>query len=127
MTNEDKILAAIVALQTEVVSLKTEVTSFKNDMDARFNQVDERLGNVEQNLSDLTEQVKENTTLISALIEGQTKMQIQMEEGFDCFHRRVGALEVRLSIDEAVTRQNSYEIMYLRGDARSRNMYQKEA
>lgn len=68
------------------------------------------LNEVRQDLSDLTVQVKENTIFISALVQGQTKIEGTLLHS----HHRDDALEARITINEGVTRQNSYEIMEIR-------------
>ena len=79
----------------ELKTMNQRMDSMENRMDSMEN----RMGSMEQNLSDLTEQVKENTLFIHALINGQHKLEQKIDSSMDFMQN----LAVRTTTLEHVT------------------------
>ena len=85
-------------LQLILAELKT--------MNQRMDSMENRMGSMEQNLSDLTEQVKENTMFIHALINGQHKLEQKIDTTMDY----VMNLATRTTTLEHVTGKILYDL-----------------
>ncbi|MBQ2005039.1 MAG: hypothetical protein II239_08525 [Peptococcaceae bacterium] len=75
-------------------------------MNQRMDSMENRMGSMEQNLSDLTEQVKENTLFIHALINGQHKLEQKIDSSIDFMQN----LAVRTTTLEHVTGKILYNL-----------------
>ena len=75
-------------------------------MNQRMDSMENRMGSMEQNLSDLTEQVKENTLFIHALINGQHKLEQKIDSSMDFMQN----LAVRTTTLEHVTGKILYNL-----------------
>ena len=86
----------------ELKTMNQRMDSMENRMDSMEN----RMGSMEQNLSDLTEQVKENTLFIHALINGQHKLEQKIDSSIDFMQN----LAVRTTTLEHVTGKILYNL-----------------
>ena len=86
----------------ELKTMNQRMDSMENRMDSMEN----RMGSMEQNLSDLTEQVKENTLFIHALINGQHKLEQKIDSSMDFMQN----LAVRTTTLEHVTGKILYNL-----------------
>ena len=86
----------------ELKTMNQRMDSMENHMDSMEN----RMGSMEQNLSDLTEQVKENTLFIHALINGQHKLEQKIDNSMDFMQN----LAVRTTTLEHVTGKILYNL-----------------
>ena len=86
----------------ELKTMNQRMDSMENHMDSMEN----RMGSMEQNLSDLTEQVKENTLFIHALINGQHKLEQKIDSSMDFMQN----LAVRTTTLEHVTGKILYNL-----------------
>ena len=92
-------------LQLILDELKT-MNQRMNSMENRMDSMENRMGSMEQNLSDLTEQVKENTLFIHALINGQHKLEQKIDSSMDFMQN----LAVRTTTLEHVTGKILYNL-----------------
>ena len=70
----------------ELKTMNQRMDSIENHMDSmdnRMGAMESRMDSMEQNLSDLTEQVKENTMFIHALVNGQHKLEQKIDTTMD--------------------------------------------
>ena len=86
----------------ELKTMNQRMDSMENRMDSMEN----RMGSMEQNLSDLTEQVKENTLFIHALVNGQHKLEQKIDSSMDFMQN----LAVRTTTLEHVTGKILYNL-----------------
>ena len=86
----------------ELKTMNQRMDSMENHMDSMEN----RMGSMEQNLSDLTEQVKENTLFIHALVNGQHKLEQKIDSSMDFMQN----LAVRTTTLEHVTGKILYNL-----------------
>lgn len=71
---------------SELKTMNQRMDSIENHMDSmenRMGAMESRMDSMEQNLSDLTEQVKENTMFIHALVNGQHKLEQKIDTTMD--------------------------------------------
>lgn len=92
-------------LQLILDELKT-MNQRMDSMENRMGSMENRMGSMEQNLSDLTEQVKENTLFIHALINGQHKLEQKIDSSIDFMQN----LAVRTTTLEHVTGKILYNL-----------------
>lgn len=93
----------------ELKIMNQRMDSMENHMDSmenRMSSLENRMGSMEQNLSDLTEQVKENTMFIHALVNGQHKLEQKIDTTMDY----VMNLATRTSTLERVTGKILYDL-----------------
>ena len=95
-------------------SMDLRFDAMENRMDSMEQRLDAKIDYVAQELSDLTDQVKEHTTLIHALIDGQTRMQCQMEERYDQLDQKYAALSERTDDLEMIVKQQCIDITLLK-------------
>ena len=67
------------SIENRMGSMENRMGTIENRMDSMEN----RMGTVEENLSGLTEQVKENTMFIHALVNGQHKLEQKIDTTMD--------------------------------------------
>ena len=96
------ILAELKTMNQRMDSMENRMGSMENRMDS----IENRMGSMEQNLSDLTEQVKENTMFIHALIDGQHKLEQKIDTTMDY----VMNLATRTTTLERVTGKILYDL-----------------
>ena len=89
-------------METTLQLILDELKTMNQRMDAMEN----RMGSMEQNLSDLTEQVKENTLFIHALVNGQHKLEQKIDSSMDFMQN----LAVRTTTLEHVTGKILYNL-----------------
>jgi chromosome segregation ATPase len=93
----------------ELKTMNQRMDSIENHMDSmesRMGSMENRMGSMEQKLSDLTEQVKENTLFIHALINGQHKLEQKIDSSIDFMQN----LAVRTTTLEHVTGKILYNL-----------------
>ena len=73
------ILNELKTMNQRMDSIENHMGTIENRMDSMEN----RMGTVEENLSGLTEQVKENTLFIHALVNGQHKLEQKIDTTMD--------------------------------------------
>ena len=73
------ILNELKTMNQRMDSIENHMGTIENRMDSMEN----RMGTVEENLSGLTEQVKENTMFIHALVNGQHKLEQKIDTTMD--------------------------------------------
>ena len=73
------ILNELKTMNQRMDSIENHMGTIENRMDSMEN----RMGTVEKNLSGLTEQVKENTMFIHALVNGQHKLEQKIDTTMD--------------------------------------------
>ena len=73
------ILNELKTMNQRMDSIENHMGTIENRMDSMEN----RIGTVEENLSGLTEQVKENTMFIHALVNGQHKLEQKIDTTMD--------------------------------------------
>ena len=73
------ILNELKTMNQRMDSMENHMGTIENRMDSMEN----RMGTVEENLSGLTEQVKENTMFIHALVNGQHKLEQKIDTTMD--------------------------------------------
>ena len=96
-------------METTLQLILDELKTMNQRMDAmenRMGSIENRMGSMEQNLSDLTEQVKENTLFIHALINGQHKLEQKIDSSMDFMQN----LAVRTTTLEHVTGKILYNL-----------------
>ena len=96
------ILDELKTMNQRMSSMENRMGSMENRMDS----IENRMGSMEQNLSDLTEQVKENTLFIHALINGQHKLEQKIDSSMDFMQN----LAVRTTTLEHVTGKILYNL-----------------
>lgn len=97
------------SIENHVESMETHMSSMENRMESmenRMGSMENRMDSVEQNLSDLTEQVKENTRFIQALVNGQHKLEQQLDNAVEFMQN----LAVRTTTLEHVTGKILYNL-----------------
>ena len=102
------------AMERRMDSMDLRFDAMENRMDSMEQRLDAKIDYVAQELSDLTDQVKEHTTLIHALIDGQTRMQCQMEERYDQLDQKYAALSERTDDLEMIVKQQCIDITLLK-------------
>ena len=102
------------AMERRMDSMDLRFDAMENRMDSMEQRLDAKIDYVAQELSDLTDQVKEHTTLIHALIDGQTRMQCQMEERYDQLNQKHTALSERTDDLEMIVKQQCIDITLLK-------------
>ena len=93
----------------ELKTMNQRMDSMENrmgSMETRMDSMENRMGSMEQNLSDLTEQVKENTLFIHALVNGQHKLEQKIDNSIDFMQN----LAVRTTTLEHVTGKILYNL-----------------
>ena len=93
----------------ELKTMNQRMDSMENrmgSMETRMDSMENRMGSMEQNLSDLTEQVKENTLFIHALVNGQHKLEQKIDSSIDFMQN----LAVRTTTLEHVTGKILYNL-----------------
>ena len=73
-------------METTLQLILNELKTMNQRMDSienRMGSMENRMGTVEENLSGLTEQVKENTMFIHALVNGQHKLEQKIDTTMD--------------------------------------------
>ncbi len=86
------ILSELKGMNQRMSSMEGKITSMDNRMDRLERGQDE----IKSNLTDLTEQVKENTRFIRALVDGQTVLETKLsalDENFQQLSSRTKKLE----------------------------------
>ena len=73
------ILNELKTMNQRMDSIENHMGTIENRMDSMEN----RMGTIEENLSGLTEQVKENTMFIHALVNGQHKLEQKIDTTMD--------------------------------------------
>ena len=73
------ILNELKTMNQRMDSIENHMGTIENRMDSMEN----RMGTIEENLSGLTEQVKENTMFIHALVNGQHKQEQKIDTTMD--------------------------------------------
>ena len=96
------ILDELKTMNQRMSSMENRMGSMENRMDS----IENRMGSMEQNLSDLTEQVKENTLFIHALVNGQHKLEQKIDSSMDFMQN----LAVRTTTLEHVTGKILYNL-----------------
>ena len=74
------------SIENHMGTIENRMDSMENRMDSmenRMGAMESRMDSMEQNLSDLTEQVKENTMFIHALVNGQHKLEQKIDTTMD--------------------------------------------
>lgn len=102
------------AMERRMDSMDLRFDAMENRMDSMEQRLDAKIDYVAQELSDLTDQVKEHTTLIHALIDGQTRMQCQMGERYDQLDQKYAALSERTDDLEMIVKQQCIDITLLK-------------
>jgi len=80
------ILNELKTMNQRMDSIENHMGTIENRMDSmenRMGAMESRMDSMEQNLSDLTEQVKENTMFIHALVNGQHKLEQKIDTTMD--------------------------------------------
>lgn len=88
----DSMESKIISMDNRMDSMEGKITSMDNRMDRLERGQDE----IKSNLTDLTEQVKENTRFIRALVDGQTVLETKLsalDENFQQLSSRTKKLE----------------------------------
>ena len=94
----------IISMDNRIDSMESKIISMDNRMDSmegKITSMDNRMDRLERgqdeiNLTDLTEQVKENTRFIRALVDGQTVLETKLsalDENFQQLSSRTKKLE----------------------------------
>ena len=74
------------SIENHMGTIENRMDSIENHMgtiENRMDSMENRMGTVEENLSGLTEQVKENTMFIHALVNGQHKLEQKIDTTMD--------------------------------------------
>ena len=103
------ILGELKTMNQRMDSIENHMDSMESrmgSMENRMGSLEHRMGSMEQNLSDLTEQVKENTLFIHALINGQHKLEQKIDSSIDFMQN----LAVRTTTLEHVTGKILYNL-----------------
>lgn len=87
------------SMENKITSIETRIDSMENKMtsiETRIDRLERGQDEIKSNLADLTEQVKENTLFIRALVDGQTVLETKLstlDKGFLQLSNRTKKLE----------------------------------
>ena len=87
------------SMENKMTSIETRIDSMENKMtsiETRIDRLERGQDEIKSNLADLTEQVKENTLFIRALVDGQTVLETKLstlDKGFLQLSNRTKKLE----------------------------------
>ena len=87
------------SMENKMISIETRIDSMENKMtsiETRIDRLERGQDEIKSNLADLTEQVKENTLFIRALVDGQTVLETKLstlDKGFLQLSNRTKKLE----------------------------------